>query len=524
LWVDGTGQVTTDVYVGIGNDSPASFVDIQGNLSRTLTGTVSVTAATAAVTGTGTLFTQELVTGQSIQIGSEVFTVEAIADDQNLTLNAAHTTGASGETAYADPESLLSVSSGDGSSLIHVDDRGRVGIGTAAPDSLFHVGNTNARHFLKLTSAEWPEIRYETPTRNEVIRLGVAHTGDPTYLVNEGDWYVYSSSIGRMGVIVRRTGGVILDPSDKGNVGIATGTPEAKLDVHGGTTNGMVANFYGGPEDRMTIMRASATDSMALYHYDTTAADYQDLELGDRSVEQMMLKAGGNVGIGTYDPMAKLDVRGPVNSITATFFGGDTDRLTMYRHSSEDYMALYHYDTVTTSYEDLVLGDRNATQMMLKAGGFVGIGTYTPAYDLDVAGTMNAVCLRENGNAVAGSCSSDQRLKQNILPLDSALAALLKLNPVTFEFKNQPGQRRVGLIAQQVEEAMPQLVTTDDGVKKVRYGLELQLTMVNAIKEQQATINDQKRVIEDQGDKIRALESRLEAQQEQVRKILAKLQ
>ena len=65
-----------------------------------LTGTVSVTAGTAAVTGTGTAFTTELAVGDAIKIGSEVFTVSAIASPTSLTLDSNHVAGASGATAY----------------------------------------------------------------------------------------------------------------------------------------------------------------------------------------------------------------------------------------------------------------------------------------------------------------------------------------------------------------------------------------------------------------------------------------
>jgi hypothetical protein len=68
--------------------------------TTTLTGTVSVTAGTAAVVGVGTLFTTELVVGDVIKIGTELHTVSVITDALNLTLAANHVAGAAG-AAYS---------------------------------------------------------------------------------------------------------------------------------------------------------------------------------------------------------------------------------------------------------------------------------------------------------------------------------------------------------------------------------------------------------------------------------------
>ena len=50
--------------------------------------------------------------------------------------------------------------------------------------------------------------------------------------------------------------------------------------------------------------------------------------------------------------------------------------------------------------------------------------------------------------------ASDVRIKQNIKPIEIEYATnlLQKLNPVEYEFKNQPEKKRFGLIAQEIEE------------------------------------------------------------------------
>lgn len=65
-----------------------------------ITGTVSVTASTAAVTGTGTLFTSELEVGDFITIAGETIKISAIASDTALTLASNHSAGASADQAH----------------------------------------------------------------------------------------------------------------------------------------------------------------------------------------------------------------------------------------------------------------------------------------------------------------------------------------------------------------------------------------------------------------------------------------
>ena len=61
-----------------------------------LTGTVSVSIGTKAVVGVGTTFTDDLVAGQTILIGTQYCVIDAIASDLALTIVANHAAGASG--------------------------------------------------------------------------------------------------------------------------------------------------------------------------------------------------------------------------------------------------------------------------------------------------------------------------------------------------------------------------------------------------------------------------------------------
>ena len=92
--------------------------------------------------------------------------------------------------------------------------------------------------------------------------------------------------------------------------------------------------------------------------------------------------------------------------------------------------------------------------------------------------------------------NSDRRLKKDIKPLSGSLSKILKLEGVSFVWK-EGGDKNIGLIAQNVEMVYPELVITNPstGLKSVEYG-NLVAPLIEAIKEQQKEINALKIEIE----------------------------
>jgi hypothetical protein len=92
--------------------------------------------------------------------------------------------------------------------------------------------------------------------------------------------------------------------------------------------------------------------------------------------------------------------------------------------------------------------------------------------------------------------SSDERIKTNIKTIENALDKTLLLRGVEYnDIRIEPEKKRIGLIAQEVELIMPEVVRTgDDGLKGIEYQNLVGL-LIEAIKEQQKQINELKNIL-----------------------------
>jgi len=138
-----------------------------------------------------------------------------------------------------------------------------------------------------------------------------------------------------------------------------------------------------------------------------------------------------------------------------------------------------------------------AVRMWIDNNGFVSIGDFSPSRKLDVDGiirvgstTGTIGCVEDrDGTVIAGTCASDLRFKKNITSFGSVLNNFSKLRPVNYfwradEFADQKfgTKQSFGLIAQEVEELFPELVSTDEkGFKAVNYS-KLPLLTIQAVK------------------------------------------
>jgi len=123
----------------------------------------------------------------------------------------------------------------------------------------------------------------------------------------------------------------------------------------------------------------------------------------------------------------------------------------------------------------------------------------------------NGYKLYVNGSAyTTGStwATSDLRFKENILPLNNSLDKILNIQPVSFDWNkdnfpdmNFEENRQIGLVAQEVEQQIPELVRTDaNGYKSIAYD-KLAVVTIEAVKEQQKEIEQLKEALQAQEER-----------------------
>ena len=101
-------------------------------------------------------------------------------------------------------------------------------------------------------------------------------------------------------------------------------------------------------------------------------------------------------------------------------------------------------------------------------------------------------------NDVVAFSTSDKRLKDNITPIEDALTKVSQVQGIEFDWIPKEGVhgnegRDVGVIAQEIEKVLPEVVTTrDNGYKAVKYEKIIPL-LVEAIKELQEEIKELKK-------------------------------
>ena len=227
--------------------------------------------------------------------------------------------------------------------------------------------------------------------------------------------------------------------------------------------------------------------------YNAVGNGSNTVTLGNTEIIKTILQ--GKVGIGTTSPVAKLDMT-DVLRIQSSTFSAPASGIGLEFRSVSGVGSLLSYDRTNDLYKPLVFDAYDITiknngnnGIYLSSAGKVGIGTTGPSYTLHVNGSVAGTSAYNN--------LSDKRYKKDILPIENALGKILALNGVTFNWdkeatdKNLDDNNHIGLLAQDVEEIVPQAVTTgtdENETKSVAY-TDLVPVLIEAIKELKAEID-----------------------------------
>ena len=200
---------------------------------------------------------------------------------------------------------------------------GNVGIGTTSPSAKLTIDSgSTPQLLLRNSSGTNSKILLEDnsgSTQNASITFDQAGQNNLTiatgYQSSNDENRIYLAPAGNIGLTVRGGTG-----SNNGNVGIGTTSPTQKLHVVGGST---YAALLDSDQDYTLGLARSGTEEWWLKTYTDGRFAIHENGVGDK----VTIKAGGNVGIGTTAPSAKLDVNGVIRSRGGTY-AADTDTKT----------------------------------------------------------------------------------------------------------------------------------------------------------------------------------------------------
>ena len=162
------------------------------------------------------------------------------------------------------------------------------------------------------------------------------------------------------------------------------------------------------------------------------------------------------------------------------------------------------YYTTASDYSSTVIGQYNssgssatsANSFSTSAPAFViGNGTASNAKSDAFKVMFNGDATVSNDLTVSGDVviSSDARLKSNIVSLGSTLPKLLQIDGKSYEMK---GKQKIGVLAQEIQEVFPELVSEDDNEMLAVNYQGLVPVLINALKEQQQEIDELKEVVQ----------------------------
>ena len=366
LKIDGTGSAIFN-----------SDVSTIGKLATALTGTFTATnGSTAISSGSSTAFTTELHVGSAIKIGSEVFTVTAIASDTALTLDSAFAgSTASGLSGTTDSGELFAVKTGDSKSILSVNATGVLGLSTTPDQGTDANGNNlgigDPDMFNAVTSA----------LRTTIIgncRSNTAYsftTGDSTTLIGFEAGRAFTSA-SRTVAIGAACANTATGTNDAVIIGMEAGQSAGNNSVYAGAYAGKACTG----QDNVGIGREALDNSSSAT--ESTAVGYQSLSALTGAVES-------NTGLGFQSGLALTSGQ------QCTFLGAEA----------------------TTSAATV----NNQTA--------IGYGATTDAVNQVRVGNTSVADI---DGQVALTATSDARVKTNVQDLNLGLDFINALRPVSF--------------------------------------------------------------------------------------------
>lgn len=258
------------------------------------------------------------------------------------------------------------------------------------------------------------------------------------------------------------------------------------------------------PQDANLIFKIRNNDGSDGFHIVNNAGDHVFTANANNRI---------GIGAGTQVPSATMDIASGVRTGTYSYQGntmyvtgglGALSNGAEFVHSNGSagvgigWNGLY----MTGTNGNNVMYLRSQSHVVLQPdNGSLGYYATTSAFYPSSNGVLN---LGGSSNRWAAVYSvngtiqtSDARLKKNIKPMQYGLSEVMNLKPVVYDWKNDSGTNKLGFIAQELKEVIPNVVIGDENKENlgVNYA-ELVPVLTQAIQEQQKIIEDLKIRIE----------------------------
>ena len=324
------------------------------------------------------------------------------------------------------------------------------------------------------------EVMTSNDTRSGGIKLRSSSSGGRTLnLWATGTKAYIDAGAGNVDLILNSAGG---------NVGIGTTSPSAPLHIKSATdqilklqtsdqaTNGPVyMGFYDSADAQKGWFGygSNLNEDVSIWNTEAGAVKF-----ATSNTQRMIIQSNGNVGIGVSSANHHLGVYGNIMSYTNT--AGTQIACQIGVSSGAGLFRVF--DSTGSSNSDVVF----------KADGSikrVGILTNSPSQQLHVVGNILATgTVTEN---------SDITLKENLEVIKDPIEKVKQINGYTYNMINNEEEKMVGLVAQEVEEILPELIfEDDDGIKSLAYGHVVAL-LVECIKKQDERIESLEKKLEE---------------------------
>ena len=178
--------------------------------------------------------------------------------------------------------------------------------------------------------------------------------------------------------------------------------------------------------------------------------------------------------------------------------GGGQDAGTLDGLDSTQFIRSDTNDSASGNYTfsgEITMSKSSGTILNLSGGGNARFGNdVTVINDASVGGDITVTGnVRAAGNVITKYSASDVALKENLEIINNALDKVQQVNGYTFNYKDTPEERVSGVIAQEIEKVLPEVVfnheINNETYKAVRYDNIIPL-LLEAIKELKGKVDD----------------------------------